>query len=719
MRWFTAIIAVLLSDGLHAASSTPPASLEAYATLREMERRGISASPDERSIAYKVINPDLRTNARTQGVYVRSLSGGVERRIDRADASGGTNAGPSASQLTLTWTPDSRALLYVIREDERAEIGALDIATGARKPLLEGSRFEKGYDLGAEGGATLLQFSPDGQWLAMTVPTVVPNLNPDFDVTHAVRIRDEDFRIYPHSERNGVLFALHLLSARLVRLSDPALDVRQFDWAPDSTRLVFAARRGAPPRDQFIWTSDLYLTAVNGGQAQPLLEQAGQDDGPKWSPDGRAIAFSSGGGKVHGKYQNMVAVIEPRPGALPRYVGEKMGRHYSTHSWVLGWSDDAKSLYVSGAYNLARHLFRLDAKTGTVERLSPDDGHSHEDAVLLSMSGRVVLVCHTLVEMPDVCVANLSPWKEDRLTNLNPDWHTSDLPQVEQVTWRSRDGRWELNGLLVKPHHFDASQKHPLVVQSFGGPSMVFRELALFHMYPLPYLAQRGYLVFLPNSRGRRGYGYAFENSIRDERSYQRNAAYDVIDGVDALIARGFIDADRMAIQGFSYGGGQTAMVITLDDRFKAAIYGEGSVNLYEALRYGSKLDLALNRDMWGYDIRPQALFGNDLPEYAYKESALSHLGSVHTPVMIETGQQSLQHMVSWDQALFRGLQAFGVPSEWYLIPRHGHGWREPQLLLDAYRRHIEWLEYWLDDKPMQDPERQREYDVWKRGESR
>lgn len=213
MRWFTAIIAVLLSGGLHAASSTPPASLEAYATLREMERRGISASPDERSIAYKVINPDLRTNARTQGVYVRSLSGGVERRIDRADASGGTNAGPSASQLTLTWTPDSRALLYVIREDERAEIGALDIATGARKPLLEGSRFEKGYDLGAEGGATLLQFSPDGQWLAMTVPTVVPNLNPDFDVTHAVRIRDEDFRIYPHSERNGVLFALHLLSA--------------------------------------------------------------------------------------------------------------------------------------------------------------------------------------------------------------------------------------------------------------------------------------------------------------------------------------------------------------------------------------------------------------------------------------------------------------------------------------------------------------------------
>lgn len=717
----SSIRALALSIGISMAATAAPdaaqaadgGSLEAYATLRQLEMGALSASPDERSIAYKVTNPDLAANTRETGVYVRPLSGGEERRIDRGPGKDAGSA-PTASELTLVWTPDSRGLVYAVRKEESAEVGTFDLATGARKPLLAADRFEDGYELGEQGGATPLQFSPDGEWLALSVPTKVPGLNPDFDVEHAVRIHDRDLRIYKDTERNGVLFALHLASGRLLRLSDPSLDVQQFEWSPDSNRLVFAARDGAPPRDQFVWNSDLYLVGLDGGKAQALLVQEGQDDGPKWSPDGRSIAFASSRGKIHGNYQNVLTVIEARPGAQPRYIGQELGERYAVGARVVGWSPDSGSVYVAGSYNLGRHMFRLDAQTGAVERFSPDDGHSHEDAVLLPRSGRFLLANHTLMEMPDVHLAQAAPWKEERLTDFNPAWRASGLPEVEQVTWKSRDGRWELNGMLVKPRDFDPKRKYPLVVQSFGGPSMVFRELFMFHMYPMPWLAQNDYLVFLPNSRGRAGYGYAFESAIRDERSYQRNGAYDVIDGVNALIERGFVDENRLAIQGFSYGGGQTAMVVTIDDRFKAAIYGEGTVNLYQALESSTRFH-ALNRDMWGYDIRPEALFGKDFPEYAYKESSLSHLASVRTPMMIETGEQSLEFMTAWDQALFRGLQSFGVPSEWYVIPRHGHGWSEPKLLVDAYRRHIEWLQYWLDDKPMRDPERQRGYDAWKR----
>jgi dipeptidyl aminopeptidase/acylaminoacyl peptidase len=203
--------------------------------------------------------------------------------------------------------------------------------------------------------------------------------------------------------------------------------------------------------------------------------------------------------------------------------------------------------------------------------------------------------------------------------------------------------------------------------------------------------------------------GMPFTHAIRDERSYLLGGLTDVLAGVNEMVARRVADPDRLGILGFSYGGSMTAITITHTDRFKAAIYGEGAPSILEHLsEYPTKHFMGLFKDMWGL---PTAFDPDDIKRM-YDQSSLYRSQLVKTPVLLEAGERS-----AWktDRQYFRSLRHFGVPSEFYVYPRSGHGWDEPKLMQDAYTRHIRWFDYWLLDKPYGDAEKQRAYDEWKK----
>jgi dipeptidyl aminopeptidase/acylaminoacyl peptidase len=200
----------------------------------------------------------------------------------------------------------------------------------------------------------------------------------------------------------------------------------------------------------------------------------------------------------------------------------------------------------------------------------------------------------------------------------------------------------------------------------------------------------------------------AFTHAIRDEHSYLANPFTDVMAGVDAMIARGLADPARLGILGFSYGGSLTAYSITHTNRFVAAIYGEGSPTILGTVaEYSTKFLCTIYRDMWGIGnpFEPQDI------QNMIAQSAIYQLDRARTPVLIESGEKS-----AWktDRQLYRGLRHFGVPAEFWVYPRSGHGWDEPKLMQDAYRRHIAWFDYWLLGHPYPDAEKQHRYDEWK-----
>jgi dipeptidyl aminopeptidase/acylaminoacyl peptidase len=308
---------------------------------------------------------------------------------------------------------------------------------------------------------------------------------------------------------------------------------------------------------------------------------------------------------------------------------------------------------------------------------------------------------------PDVYISTVTTFRPKALTHLNPTWDTLSLPKTEIVQWRTPDKRWEIHGLLIKPSNYDPKRHYPMLTAILGGPIMVEQYLNPYSSYPLLALAEQGYVILMPNTRGRAGFGLDFTHAIRDERSYVLHPETDVISGVDAMVAHGIADPGQLGILGFSYGGTLTAYAVTLTVRFKAAIYGEGSPDILRWYDYWSTPMLPMLNDMWG--------FGNpyeptDIAS-AIEQSSLFRLNLVHTPVLVEAGEKS-----GWktDRAYYRGLRHFNLPSEFYVYPRSGHGWDEPKLMQDSFQRHVAWFDYWIKGKPYPDAKKQQTYDAWK-----
>jgi dipeptidyl aminopeptidase/acylaminoacyl peptidase len=245
-----------------------------------------------------------------------------------------------------------------------------------------------------------------------------------------------------------------------------------------------------------------------------------------------------------------------------------------------------------------------------------------------------------------------------------------------------------------------------------GGPSMVRQNTNPVRNYPILSLVEAGYVVLIPNSRGRGGYGEKFDHAIRDERSYVTHPVQDVLAGVDSMVARGIADSHSLGIFGFSYGEILAMTAVIQSSRFKAAIVGGGASDLLLQEYDVSNENWPLLRDMYGL----RSAYDREEINRSFEQTVIFFLDRVHTPVLIESGEKD--NYVE-RQRLYRGLLHFGIPVEHNFYPRSGHGYDEPLLLQDSYRRHISWFDYWLRNKPYRDPERQKVYDVWKDERSR
>jgi dipeptidyl aminopeptidase/acylaminoacyl peptidase len=298
----------------------------------------------------------------------------------------------------------------------------------------------------------------------------------------------------------------------------------------------------------------------------------------------------------------------------------------------------------------------------------------------VSRSGRIVLNTGTAQRSAEV-----HAWDGGTLRALT---HVNDsvfaalqVATTEDVQFRNKDGQ-TVGALLVKPAGFDATKKYPLLLRIHGGPNGQDQHLYNFER---ELFAANGYLVLAVNYRGSSGRGQAWKKAIFAD--WGNKEVQDLLAGVDHAISLGFVDANRLGIGGWSYGGILTDYTIATTTRFKAATSGAGS---------------ALQTSMYGTDQYIYQ-YGNELgapwknPKLWEKLSyGFYKADKITTPTLYLGGEKDFNVPISGSEQMYQALKSLGVPTQLVVYPGQFHGITRPSFQRDRYERYLGWYAKYL-----------------------
>lgn len=695
-----------LASPLASATASPPALAAESDVLVIAQAPGFFSpvlSADGRWLAYLRRSTTLTENGYRYAAVVRRSDGsGAERVLEE----GKVVSSPFGGGF-LAWSPVREELAFSVPGG--GETSIYSPATQASRRLKLPASARRIFDVGTHG----FKWSPDGRRIAFTAPdpeaTALaetasdPNVGMELDETwDPVRAAGTQNALGSVPYQPALLWVMDLQDSKMQPLTNKALDVMAYAWAPDGRRLVFSAG------SDFGWTrtglgADLYIADSTDGSISALPAQRGGGMDPVWSPDGKWIAFTSQkafttDATPRNLRQNRSLYrirADGNEAAVDLLEDARKRQLLPVYVRNLAWSADSRDLYFEGGSELRSGAFRVRTEGPSVSADTPRDVLAEYGACSRNGKGMTACVRQSPTRAPEVVVRDRSGgdwrtierWDGDRIF---------DGLSSEIVQWRSADDQWDVHGILIKPPGFDATRKYPLMVYVEGGPQMVHAEFGITTQYPLLAWARRGYLVLAPNTRGRSGYGPGFDAAIADEKSQHIGPHGDIVSGVDALVKQGIVDPERLGITGFSYGFGLGLETIAQTQRFRAASLGDGVVEMLSIAYSQAAMPWYqdLLRDLAGID----SMTTSGGVQSLLRESSLMRIRNVRTPVLAEFGGT---HGIAATQGrmLMHALRLQGVPVELIAYPRTGHGITEPLLRIDSMRRNLEWFDYWVEGK--------------------
>ena len=467
--------------------------------------------------------------------------------------------------------------------------------------------------------------------------------------------------------------------------------VYEFSWAPDAKRLAYVA---APaPGDNNWWIARLYAQDARAGATPRVLVDPNTDTGslhglqlalPRWSPDGRRLAFVGGLMSDQGATGGDLYAVPATGGAA---VNLTSGIHV-TPAWF-AWTSP-RTLLVSQVSNGRSQLadYAIDATHATQQRVhftlpaSIGDGSASMGVSLSADHKRLAFMQSSYAAAPEVHAGPLAHAAPPAVTTINaalaPSWG-----KAESVEWE-HDGR-HVQGWLLYPAHYDPNKTYPMIVSVHGGPaSAVIPRWPGVGYGSVPF-SNLGYFVFMPNPRGSFGQGEAYVQANRKDFGY--GDLSDILAGVDAIEKKLPVDDKRLGLTGWSYGGFMSMFVPTQTDRFHAVVAGAGISNWQSY--YGQNLI-----DQWMIPFFGASVY--DDPAVYAKSSAINFIKRVKTPTLVVVGDRDAECPAPQSFEYWHALRAQGVPTSLVVYPNEGHHFVDPGHQRDVLQRALEWFARYL-----------------------
>lgn len=523
-------------------------------------------------------------------------------------------------------------------------------------------------------------WSPDGKRIAFVSASPATDPAMEADPIVITRYWYRPARGFPdrfNDNKRLHLFVADVASGAVTQLTDGQYYEHSPDWSPDGGKLLFVSNREADP--DFTYNADIFTLDLATKAVTQITRTKGIETSPRWSPDGRTIAYSGLKRKLTSSESNME---EPHVWTLDVATGaaREIGRVIDSTQGRPIWSPDGKWLYFTVQARGSVGLYRLPVRGGAAERVGPAPAlRASVSAFAVAPGGKVIAAMATPGDLAQL-YALTSGAQPRALTSLNARLlRAKKTAQVEAFTFKTFDDR-DIEAFVTMPAGFDPARKYPLIVVIHGGPH---GQQGPSYNVKNQALAARGYASLMVNYRGSTGYGQSFANLIA--RDQNGGEGRDVLAGLDAAIARyPWIDADRLGVEGASYGGQLTNWLITQTTRFKAAIPWAGISNLVSH-NYMSVYHDYLQQEYFG---KPHEDGINDM---LWSRSAIRFVDKVRTPVMLSHGDADLLVNVAEDEQYFTALRDVGVEAIMLRYPREGHGMRETQHIADFLDRSIAW----------------------------
>jgi dipeptidyl aminopeptidase/acylaminoacyl peptidase len=617
----------------------------------------VSMSPDGKSVAWVELLHG--TNGMETGNSAVRCSSLGEQSMTPHDIS--SNKTKPALTSGLSWAPDNKrlALLSDAEESGQLQLYLTDCSGSSSKKLTS-----------LKGFLADPRWSPDGKTIAVLFTENAPRISGPLEpeVPRTGEIEDHFF------EQRIITIDVATLAVHEVSPAD--LYIYEYDWAPDGTRFVATAAHGAG--DNNWWIAELYVMNAKSGDIKSIYKQNFQIAVPRWSPDGKNIAFISGIMSDEVSTGGDIYTISPTGESLRNLTPNLEG----SASW-LSWTEADQLLFVqlSKGANIATSL-RLD---GTKKNLySTEDFFSSSmwiGSMATSSDGkRMAAVRSSFSTPPEVWAGFMNSWTQ--ITHVNagvkPAWG-----KYTSLQWKS--DQFSVQGWLVFPKNYDEKKKYPMVVAVHGGPASAVTTAWPKHFFEPLLLSGQDYFVFLPNPRGSYGQGESF--TAANVKDFGGGDLQDILRGVSAAEAQYPIDKDRIGITGWSYGGYMTMWAVTQTNIFRAAVAGAGLSNWQSY--YGEN-----EIDQWLLPYFGASVY-DDPAAYA-KSSPINFVKNVKTPTLMLVGQMDGEAPSPQSFEFWHALKALDVKTGLVVYPGEGHQFHGIENRMDANQRMIDWFNRYL-----------------------